>query len=122
MSRESPFAGNFQQRAWPLLLQSCSFPQDPAKISPLAAQIHDAESLIRLADEHGVIAHLATALAAVPEAGVSTGLLDSLRSRQRRSTISRTETGLPLQQLITPWQSGFSINRAKCDATSLTGM
>jgi hypothetical protein len=66
-----------------LLLQSCSFPQDPAKISPLAAQIQDAESLIRLADEHGVIAHLATALAAVPDLRISTGLLDSLRSRHR---------------------------------------
>jgi hypothetical protein len=66
-----------------LLLQACSLPRDPAKISALAAGVRDEESLFRLADEHGVIAHLAAALSTVPDARIPAALLDSLRSRHR---------------------------------------
>ncbi len=69
--------------AWPLLLQACSLPRDTARISALASEVRDEESLFRLAYEHGVITHLAAALSTIPDAQISAALLDSLRSRHR---------------------------------------
>src|SRR5271165_7419261 len=51
----SPFSAEFLTREWPLLLESCSLPRDPAKMSALASGVHDFQSLFQLADEHGVI-------------------------------------------------------------------
>lgn len=70
-------------REWPLLLESCSLPRDPAKISALASSAQDLESVFLLADEHGVIPHLAAALAAVADSRVPSSFLDILRERQR---------------------------------------
>jgi Uncharacterised nucleotidyltransferase len=80
---ETPFGNDFLRAAWPLLLQSCALPRDPVKISALAAEVDDVESLFRLADEHGVIAHLAAALATVADARIPPILLDSLRTHRR---------------------------------------
>jgi len=82
------YASDFLTRDWPLLLEACSLPRDPAKISALAAEIGDPESFFRLADEHGVIAHLASAFSAVSGMEISAGLLDLLRTRHRAQLLS----------------------------------
>ncbi|HVH50171.1 MAG TPA: nucleotidyltransferase family protein, partial [Candidatus Bathyarchaeia archaeon] len=90
---ETPFGNDFLRVGWPLLLQSCALPRDPAKISALAAEVDDVESLFRLADEHGVIAHLAAALATDADARIPTILRDSLRTHRRlRLLLSLTLT------------------------------
>ena len=70
-------------REWPLLLESCSQPRDPAKISALAAGVRDFESLFLLADEHGVIPHLAAAFGLVADLRIPASFLDSVRERRR---------------------------------------
>jgi hypothetical protein len=82
------YASDFLARDWPLLLEACSLPRDPAKISALAAEIRDPESFFRLADEHGVIAHLASAFSTVSGVEISAVLLDLLRTRHRAQLLS----------------------------------
>jgi hypothetical protein len=66
-----------------LLLECCSLPRDLEKISALAAEVRDSDSLFRLAEAHGVIAQLATTLATIPNEQMSSLLLDSIRGRHR---------------------------------------
>ncbi len=103
MPIETPFGNDFLRVAWPLLLRACSLPRDPAKISALAAQVRDEESLFRLADEHGVIAHLAAGLSTVPDARLPAALLESLRSRHRSQllfTLSMTAELFRILELL----------------------
>jgi Uncharacterised nucleotidyltransferase len=88
VSPASPFAADFLTRDWCLLLEACSLPRSSTKISALAVEIRDPESLLRLAEEHGVIAHIAEALASVSDANISAALLDSLRTRRRSQLLS----------------------------------
>ena len=76
------------RRDWPLLLASCSIPRDPAKIKSLAIEIPDSESLLRLAEAHSVVGHLAVAVAGVPDELSCPPLLDSLRARHRAHLLS----------------------------------
>jgi hypothetical protein len=78
-----PFAADFLSREWPLLLESCSMPRDSAKISAMVGGIRNLESLISLAEAHGVVGHLAAALAGVPGLQSAGSFVDSLRARQR---------------------------------------
>jgi Uncharacterised nucleotidyltransferase len=80
---EFPFAADFLGREWPLLLAACSIPRNPANIATLASAVRESNSLIRLAEQHRVLAQLAAALAGVPGAQMPSGLLDAIRSRQR---------------------------------------
>ena len=82
------YASDFLARDWPLLLEACSLPRDPAKISALAAEIRDPESFFRLADEHGVIAHLASAFSTASGVEISAVLVDLLRTRHRAQLLS----------------------------------
>jgi len=66
-----------------LLLEACSLPHDPRKIAARAAQIRDTDSLFRLAEEHGVIAHLARALGESANSPVLPTLIEELRARHR---------------------------------------
>jgi len=79
----SPFSADFLSREFPLLLEACSLPRDPPKISALAAGVTDYDSLFLLADEHGVIPHLAAALGSVSGLPVAATFLETLRERQR---------------------------------------
>jgi hypothetical protein len=79
----SPFANDFLRREWPLLLDSCSLPRDPAKISVRANEIHDADSFICLAEAHGVLGHFAAVLGGLPGFQIPSSFLDSLRVHQR---------------------------------------
>lgn len=79
----SPFGKDFLSREWPLLLEACSLPRDPDKISAAAAGVRDSESLLLLADEHGVIPHLTAALNTVADLHIQASFLDTLRERQR---------------------------------------
>lgn len=78
----SPYAADFLTSEWPLLLESCSPGRDPDRISTLAA-VHHPESLLCLAEDHGVIGHLSTALASVPGLKIPATFLDSCRARYR---------------------------------------
>ena len=78
-----PFAANFVSRAWPVLLEFCSLPRDPAKISTLLSEINDAESFASLAEAHGVVGHLAIAFACLFGWQIPSSFMDSLRARQR---------------------------------------
>lgn len=69
------------------MLECCSLPRNPAKVSALACNLHDSESLFRLAEEHGVLALLSATFATVPDARISAVSLDSLRSHHRRQTV-----------------------------------
>ncbi|HEY1424870.1 MAG TPA: nucleotidyltransferase family protein [Candidatus Acidoferrum sp.] len=75
------------RREWPLLLQCCSLPRDTQKIASLLSAVRDFDSLFRLADEHSVVAHLATALATVPDAPIPATLLSALRDRHRLQSL-----------------------------------
>lgn len=66
-----------------MLLEACSFPLNKVKLAALAEKIRNDDSLFRLAEEHGVIAHLANALSAIPAPPLPRALIDSLRSRHR---------------------------------------
>ena len=79
----SPFSADFLSREWPLLLEACSLPRDPCKISAAAASVKNFESLLALADEHGVIPHLTAALGAVPDLPFPSSFFATLRERKR---------------------------------------
>jgi len=83
----SPFAADFLNLEWPLLLECCSLPLNSTKISAFVGNLRGSESLLRLADDHGVLAHLAAAFAKVPDGRIPAALLDSLRSRHRRQVV-----------------------------------
>jgi hypothetical protein len=76
----SPYGTDFLSREWPLLIESCSFARNPEKIARLAEEIRDSESLLLLAEEHGVLGHLTSSLASAP---ASATLFDALRARRR---------------------------------------
>jgi len=78
-----PFAVDFLSREWPLLLATCSMPRSQVNIAVLASAVRESDSLIRLAEQHRVLAQLAAALTGVPSAQMSSELLDAIRSRQR---------------------------------------
>src|SRR5947207_2900816 len=82
-----PFGADFLCRDWPLLLECCSVPCDHEKIKSLASEINDNESLICAAEAHGVIGHVATALAEVSDPLNSSSLLDLIRERDRKSVV-----------------------------------
>jgi Uncharacterised nucleotidyltransferase len=84
----SPFGNDLLRREWPLLLDSCSLPRDPAKISALVAVIRDADSFICLAQAHGVLGHFTTGLAGIPGFQIPSPFLDSLRVHQRAHLLS----------------------------------
>jgi hypothetical protein len=83
-----PFAPDLVSRGWPALLECCSLPRDPAKISTLVSEISDAESFVSLAEAHGVVGHLATAFASLSGAQIPSSFMDSLRARQRAHALS----------------------------------
>ena len=83
LSFSFPYGPDFLSREWPLLIEACALPRDLGRISALAGEISDPESLIRLAEDHGVLAHLSGSLAGLPDARVSSALRDSLRARHR---------------------------------------
>jgi hypothetical protein len=83
-----PYAADFLTHDWPLLLRACSVPRNSTAISALVTEIRDPESLFRLAEEHGVIAHLSAAFACISDADISAALLDSLRARHRTQLLS----------------------------------
>ena len=66
-----------------MLIEACSLPREPGKISRLVAEVRDFDSLFLLAQEHGVIAHLATALGEISDRPTASAFLDSLRVRHR---------------------------------------
>jgi hypothetical protein len=83
----SPFGTDRLSQAWPLLLECCSLPHSPAKISALLAEVRDVDWLFRFADEHGVIGHLVSAIALVPETRIPDLLLKALRDRHRQQSL-----------------------------------
>jgi hypothetical protein len=116
----SPFAVDFLNLEWPLLLECCSLPLNSAKISALVGNPLSSESLLRLADDHGVLAHLAAAFAKVPDGRISAALLDALRSRHRRQvvfTLGMTAELLRVLQLLR--QSGIGALAVKGPALSV---
>lgn len=58
-------------------------PRNPAKISAMVGAIRDVESLISLAEAHGVVGHLAAAFAGVPGLQNTCSFMESLRALQR---------------------------------------
>ncbi len=88
MPPASPFGNDLLRREWPLLLDSCSLPRDPAKISALVAVIPDADSFIGLAEAHGVLGHFTAGLAGIPGFQIPSPFLDSLRVHQRAHLLS----------------------------------
>jgi Uncharacterised nucleotidyltransferase len=78
-----PFGEEFLKREWPFLCEACSLPRDEAKLAGLAAEAGEAEALFRLAEAHGVIAHLAGALSSIPQSRNNHRLIETLRSRHR---------------------------------------
>jgi hypothetical protein len=57
-----PFSSDFLRREWPLVRASCSVAADPAALEELAAAVSDSESLLLLAEKHGVLPQLGAAL------------------------------------------------------------
>ena len=58
-------------------------PRDPSQVNALALKIRDTDSLFRLAEGHGVIGHLARALAESAAPQTAPTLLEELRIRHR---------------------------------------
>ena len=83
MPPASPFGNDFLHREWPLLLDSCSLPLNPAKISAMVDAVRDADSFIFLAQAQGVLGHFAAALAGLPGLQIPPAFQDSLRVHQR---------------------------------------
>jgi len=84
----SPFGNDFLHREWPLLLDSCWLPRDPAKISAMVDVVRDADSFICLAEAHGVLGHFAAVLGGLPGFQIPSSFLDSLRVHQRAHLLS----------------------------------
>ncbi len=74
--------------------------RDLAKISALAGEVCDAESLVRLAESHGVLGHLAAALAVVPGLQLAPSFSNLLRARHRAHVISSLAMAAELLRLI----------------------
>ena len=87
MPPSHPFSAEFLTREWPLLREACSFPRDPAKIAALASEVNDVDSLFQLAEEHGVIALLATAVADTSRLTFSPEFLEKLTARRRMQSV-----------------------------------
>lgn len=83
-----PFSADSLRHDWPLLLACCSIPRTPAEIKSQVSEIRDSESLLGLAEAHGVLGHLAAALAGVADELSCSQLLDSLRRRHRADLLS----------------------------------
>ena len=78
---------------WPLLLQSCSPLPDPAGLSQKLAQVTDPQALLQLADRHGVVAQLSSALsrfAPVQSNGLLSAAVHSARKVQLAHALSLT--------------------------------
>jgi hypothetical protein len=91
---------NFLSRDWPLLLESCSLPRDPARITARAGALCDAVHLVDLADSHGVVGQLSAALAGVSGLVIPSSISDSLRLRQRAHVISNLAMAAELLRLL----------------------
>lgn len=88
MSSAHPYAPEFLARDWRVLLDVCSLARRAEKISVLAAEIRDPESLLSLAEQHGVIAQLSGAVANLPSGGPCDALRDALRIRHRTQALA----------------------------------
>ena len=94
---------DFLVQEWPLLVEACAFPRDEGKLVDLAARVTNFDSLFLLADEHGVIAHLAGALSGIAGAQLSAKFVELLRSRQRTQllfTLSMTAELFRMLELL----------------------
>ena len=96
----SPFGNDFLRREWPLLLQSCSFPHDRAKISALVDVVGDADSFICLAEAHGVLGHFTAVLAGLSGFQIPSSFLDSLRVHQRAHLLSNLSMTAELFRIL----------------------
>jgi hypothetical protein len=99
----NPFGNDFLVQEWPLLVEACAFPRDEGKLVDLAARVTNFDSLFLLADEHGVIAHLAGALSGIAGAQLSAKFVELLRSRQRTQllfTLSMTAELFRMLELL----------------------
>ena len=83
-----------------MLLECCSLPRDPAKISTLMSDISDAESLVSLAEAHGVVGHLATAFACLSGPQIRSSCMDSLRVRHRAHALSSLAMAAELFRIL----------------------
>ena len=120
MPPASPFAADFLNLEWPLLLECCSLPLNSAKISVFIGNLRGSESLLRLADDHGVLAHLAAALTKVPDGRISAALLDSLHSRHRRQVVFTLGMSAELRRVLQLLrQSGIAALAIKGPALSV---
>jgi hypothetical protein len=75
-------------------------PRDLAKISALASASGDAESLVELAESHGVLGHLSAAFAGADGSQLQPLLRDLLRVRQRAHLISSLAMAAELLRLV----------------------
>jgi hypothetical protein len=82
-----PYAADFRRREWPLLCEACSLPRDPSEISALALHVTDTGSLFRLAEDHGVVAHLAAACSDAAGERFPPQFLEKLLQRRRFQSV-----------------------------------
>ncbi len=120
MPPASPFGNDFQRREWPLLLDSCSLPRDPAKISTTVDTIRDDDSFINLAKAHGVLGHFTAMLGGLPGFQIPSSFLDSLRVHQRAHLLSNLAMTAELFRILELFrQSGIECVVVKGPVLSL---
>ncbi|HYK40587.1 MAG TPA: nucleotidyltransferase family protein [Candidatus Eremiobacteraceae bacterium] len=83
MGETPPFGNDFLAVEWPLLLECCSPRPDGERIRALLAHKPKWRDLISLAEEHGVIAQLDTALRSAGAENLPAEIQSSLQQRHR---------------------------------------
>jgi hypothetical protein len=86
----TPLAPDFLSVEWPLLLEVCSLLRGSAKLSELVSQVGRSRSelLLGLAEEHGVLAQIASALVYDSAASLPLEFCESLLARRRAQLVS----------------------------------
>ena len=104
----APFAKEFLARDWPLLRECCSLPRLSANITELLSKHAPSDSFPRLAEEHGVVAQVVSALDTLagpllqqdsPRQTLSTHL-QSLRNALKVQTVSTLALSAELFRIL----------------------
>jgi putative nucleotidyltransferase-like protein len=99
---------------WPLLLEACSPGLDAAKVIEKAQGVVESRGLITLAQQHGVVAHLYSALAKAGSEPLAAALLAAARSARKQqllAAMSLTAELFRVQQVLVESRTEFLVTK-----------
>ena len=100
-----PFGTDFLSVEWPLLLECCAPHPNLERVHPHLAKQPEWDTLISLAEEHGVISQLDGVLRATNQTGIPPALQKSLRERHRAQLVFSLGMTAELFHLLAKFRS-----------------